>query len=136
MRALANTDVLRYASLGTCTPVASCAASYAAPRFRPMLSRCVKRAANARAPPMRDTRDACLATLVLATLAWRRSLARCLTLVLQLADDVLPRVFRYEYITLDDWYAERGPDGKLQATNKTFPLGIRGERRKQKDTRW
>ena len=31
----------------------------------------------------------------------------------------------YKYVVLDDWYAERGPDGRMRATNATFPHGIR-----------
>ncbi len=30
----------------------------------------------------------------------------------------------YKYVILDDWYAERGPDGKLRGTNSTFPRGV------------
>ena len=31
----------------------------------------------------------------------------------------------YEYVVLDDWYAERGPDGRMRGTNTTFPHGLR-----------
>jgi len=31
----------------------------------------------------------------------------------------------YQYVILDDWYAERGPDGRMRGTNSTFPSGIR-----------
>ena len=30
----------------------------------------------------------------------------------------------FEYVILDDWYAERGPDGRLRGTNATFPSGV------------
>lgn len=31
----------------------------------------------------------------------------------------------YSYVNLDDWYAERGPDGRIRGTNNTFPHGLR-----------
>lgn len=30
----------------------------------------------------------------------------------------------YAYVIIDDWWAERGPDGKMRGTNATFPSGI------------
>jgi hypothetical protein len=35
------------------------------------------------------------------------------------------RAAGYEYVVLDDWYAERGPDGRMRGTNNTFPHGVR-----------
>ena len=31
----------------------------------------------------------------------------------------------YTYVIFDDWFAERGPDGRMRGTNATFPNGIR-----------
>jgi hypothetical protein len=30
----------------------------------------------------------------------------------------------YEYVNLDDWYAERGPDGRIRGIPSTFPSGM------------
>ena len=30
----------------------------------------------------------------------------------------------YEYVSLDDWYAERGPDGKMRGIPSIFPSGL------------